>query len=370
MKNVHKRLLERKEPEQAPSRALGHETLHSKSSTSTSPSTLAHGAITSEAPGPQVTLDTALGKVTLPLAALTSAQATRESSTTVPTQEISPASSLKATSLQTGGIPTQQPLMLQQKNPAPRTDSPHPAVEDGFSLSLPQPSTPIAALNAHLKIAFRQRLKLKTNTRTDIYSELNESKRFTAADLKMLHAQMMQTNLLSNKWKSKEKALEEIAYALVGTFGSISQTPSSQITNTTLAFIRLQRIALSDLLRPILTASRKEWKTSVLPVATTGYILSMLFLLGCQRNPFKKVKTFFTLSPSDLDHLSKCEVIYALLSVKSDQFYVGRTDNIHRRIREHYNAALKGDPKKLYTHMRAVGIHHFFLFRCMSLILY
>ena len=87
----------------------------------------------------------------------------------------------------------------------------------------------------------------------------------------------------------------------------------------------------------------------------------MILILFSDSKPFKSIRPLFTLTNEQVNNLANCEVVYALLSIESELFYIGRTDNVQRRARDHYYAALKGDPQKVYTHIRMKGISNYFL---------
>ena len=159
----------------------------------------------------------------------------------------------------------------------------------------------------------------------------------------------------------KKDSLLKISKALGGTFRSLTRSPSPRMLGTTVEYLRLLILVLSDVMKPLLTAQRKNWKMTILPLAQVGMHLMMLYLLATDSYPFTKVRTLFTLTAEHLESLENSGGIYALLSIKSRSFYIGRTDNFQRRAQDHYYSAIKGDPQKVYTHVRSTGISQFFL---------
>ena len=100
---------------------------------------------------------------------------------------------------------------------------------------------------------------------------------------------------------------------------------------------------------------------AVIPLAKVGMLCSMSLLLLSSDRVFGRIRTMFTLSAEDNCKIEQREVIYVLISLRSHQFYVGRTKCVTDRIRQHYQAAIRGEKDRKYSHIRAVGAHHYFL---------
>ena len=249
----------------------------------------------------------------------------------------------------------------QQLGDVSASSAPKPASSNAISIfTRPEPTTPLSALQTEVRRWVRQKAQLSGETATELLEELSERERFPPKAIEAIYKTMLDLNLLQGKYKM-EDAPKKIALAIIGTLPALSRFSNCRLLPVVIEFTKLMLLAISKVMKPLLTNDRREWKNKIMPVAKIGMFFMMLLVMFSDDSPFKSIRSFYTLTGAQLENLGNSEVIYALLSTQSEKFYIGRTDNFQRRARDHYYASVKGDPQKVYTHIRMNGISNYFL---------
>ena len=221
-------------------------------------------------------------------------------------------------------------------------------------------------------IAFvKATLNLHSETESGIVMELTEAN-VQAAKLKRVHNNMAQLGFEMPQYTNKDSAMltiaEKLAVRISSDFGHGPVRLKCSLSHL-ISILWFLLLNFTVTIRERLCEKPRVWrgKYGLDALQYRASMLMLLYTLLIGKGRFERLRRCMTLqsTPRTLPELHESrELVYALVSLQCESFYVGVTNNMTRRTKEHSTCGAIDVPvtyQRLYSHISKIGIGSYFL---------